>query len=272
MTNLQDKLFITSDTNVIECGEHTLNIDNIKYTEYKSFKFNYSSLNNVLSDVINNTNTEKILKDWYCYFKENINNELYNTYLQKYTNKTNIDNNFTNSSMDIIKYFDFDYWIKQKLRLFEFINKHINLQGKNVYDIGSGFGHFPLICKYYGSNIVVGSNIPYAPNSFHEGELYENICKSFNLETDYLRVNPNVSLELNMKYDIVSGLMPRWFHLFSLDEAKFFINDLKKNVLTKDGKIFLECNTPDKYEYLEKISQAFTQGSPGSSRFFLISN
>jgi hypothetical protein len=129
--------------------------------------------------------------------------------------------------MDIIKYFDFDYWIKQKLRLFEFINKHINLQGKNVYDIGSGFGHFPLICKYYGSNIVVGSNIPYAPNSFHEGELYENICKSFNL---------------------------------------------KKNVLTKDGKIFLECNTPDKYEYLEKISQAFTQGSPGSSRFFLISN
>jgi len=194
--------------------------------------------------------------------------------LNKYTNKIIINKYFYNkSSMDIIKYFDFNHRVKSKVRIFEFINKFLNLKNKNIYDIGSGFGHFPLICKYYGGNIVVSSNIPYI-KVVHEGELYEKICTSFGLETDYLYVNPNTPITpitLNRRYDVISCIMPRWFHKFSLEETAFFINNIKENVLTKTGNIIIECNTADKFKYLETISIASTsQIDINSSRFFII--
>jgi hypothetical protein len=63
---------------------------------------------------------------------------------------------------------------------------------------------------------LVASNIPYV-KVVHEGELYEKICISFGLETDYLYVKPNTQITLIRRYDVVSCLIPRWFHKFSLE-------------------------------------------------------
>lgn len=232
-----------------------------KITAYKSFTFDYNCLETLINETVKklrgvDRERENTIKDWYIFFKTNINFELYNKYMHKYT--SNIATIRLGNGVDIIKYFDFNRWICNKVNIFKFLNKYVNFHGKNVYDIGSGFGHFPLICKSYGANIVVGSNIPYGNKKYQEGELFHNICESFNLKTDVLYVKPKTPIILDMKYDFITFLMPRWFHRFTIEECIFFINDMKKNNLTKGGKIIFECGNggKNKYEYLEKISLA----------------
>ena len=256
-----------------------------KITTYKSFTFDYNCLETLINETVKNyvgtDERENIIKDWYIFFKTNINFELYNKYMHKYTSNI-ATNSLCKLRIDIIKYFDFNRWMSGKVKIFKFLNKYVNFHGKNVYDIGSGFGHFPLICKSYGANIVVGSNIPFGNKTYQEGELYNNICESFNLKTDVLYVKSKTPIILDMKYDFITFLMPRWFHRFTLEECIFFINDMKKNNLTKCGKIILECGYggKDKYEYLEKISLAscwsngdekpYKPNTKTSSRFYII--
>jgi len=266
------KFFI--DRNVHKMyGDHikfmeTLNsINNDVITHYKSYIFNYTSLIDKINMLLNNNYILPYYKDFFKYFKNNIDDNLYMDIKRKYTTQKAIEK----VTIDILKYLDFERWIVSKKRMLEFLKNIIQTDKKlSIFYIGSGCGHFPFICKYYNHH-VIASNIPYSKTKkYHEGEFYEKICKSFGLHTSYLFVYPFKSIEIKEKYDLITCIMPRWFHKFDLDEVKFFINDVKNNFLTEKGYIFIECNTPNKYDYLQKesVNYQITQ----NSSFFLIKN
>ena len=96
-----------------------------KITAYKSFTFDYDCLETLINERLQTLTTtderENTIKDWYIFFKTNINFELYNKYMHKY--KSNIaTNSLCKIHIDIIKYFDFNRWISSKVKIFKFLN------------------------------------------------------------------------------------------------------------------------------------------------------
>lgn len=154
------------------------------------------------------------------------------------------------------KYLDVALYTLQKLLLAH----ELGLKGglpRRVLDIGTGGGHFPFVCQFFGHR-VVGIDI--------ENALYEGIAACLGVQRTIVRVEPQQPLpDLGGRFDLITacditfndkddrdGRRVYW----TLAEWKFFLNDLLVNHLRYPGTLYL------------KLNKEWQKGVFGSDRLF----
>lgn len=114
---------------------------------------------------------------------------------------------------------------------------------RRVLDIGTGGGHFPFVCRFFGHR-AVGIDI--------DNELYEGIAACIGVQRTIVRVAPLARLpDLGEKFDLITacdvtfndkddrdGRRAYW----TLPEWQFFLNDLFANHLRLPGILYLKLN------------------------------
>lgn len=140
------------------------------------------------------------------------------------------------------KYLDVALYALQKLLLAH----ELGLEGglpRRVLDIGTGGGHFPFVCRFFGHR-VVGIDI--------RSELYESIAACLGVQRTIVRVTPLTPMpDLGEKFDVITacditfndkddqdGRRVYW----TLAEWRFFMNDLFANHLQYPGVLYFKLN------------------------------
>jgi SAM-dependent methyltransferase len=141
------------------------------------------------------------------------------------------------------KYLDATFWIFNALSTV----RRIGLDGSpalRIFDIGTGPGYFPFLCRYYG-HAVIAIDI--------EQPIFEDIASVLNVRRMMLRVEPNVPLaSLGQRFSLITAVAPMFNNLprvdgvqayWSLAQWKFFLSDLMSNHLDYPGRIYLDLNS-----------------------------
>lgn len=140
------------------------------------------------------------------------------------------------------KYLDVALYTLQKLLLAH----ELGLEGglpRRVLDIGTGGGHFPFVCRFFGHR-AVGIDI--------ENALYEDIAACLGVQRTIVRIEPQTPLpDLGTKFDLITacditfndkddrdGRRVYW----TMAEWQFFLNDLVANHLQYPGTLYLKLN------------------------------
>lgn len=104
------------------------------------------------------------------------------------------------------KYLDLPFWIKGKFGVAKILNLE-SRQGSKLLDIGSGPGHFGLVCKYYGVDYL-GLEIPLTHwVSSVEQHVFDDLCEYFGVRRKTLKVEAGVPISLGERFDILTCLM-----------------------------------------------------------------
>ncbi len=164
-----------------------------------------------------------------------------------------------NPKSDFPKYIDPTIWFESKLAMAQRIGLHERAP-LDILDIGTGPGHFPVVAKFYGHR-VVGTDVPkLATGNLELGHLYDALNDLYELERLPLRIEEFKPLPpFPRRY----GLVTAFLAAFNVDAEKkpwtieawrFFLNDLRENVLTEDGELFMALAngklTPEVWDYL----------------------
>lgn len=139
------------------------------------------------------------------------------------------------------KYIDVVFWLYYKFRL----AMELGLNDRppvSVLDIGTGGGHFLLVCKQLGHS-TLGLDI--------ENPVYADLAEAFGVNRIFYRVEPNTPLpKFGGKFDFISAVAINFHNIYgrgpnkywALAQWRFFLNDLMSNQLSYPGRIFLELN------------------------------
>jgi hypothetical protein len=160
---------------------------------------------------------------------------------------------------DMVKYIDPTAWFDSKVQA----ALRISLDRRapmDILDIGTGPAHFPVVAEFYGHH-VIGTDLPYrATGRLERGHLYDALSDIFKIQRIPLKVEQCVPLP---PFDRRFGLVTAFLVAFNLDSERkpwtidawnFFLNDLRENVLTDDGDLFMILSddklTPEVWDYL----------------------
>lgn len=175
-----------------------------------------------------------------------------------------------NLNSDFPKYIDPTIWFESKLA----IAQRIGLPTRpplHILDIGTGPGHFPVVAEFYGHS-VVGTDVPkLATGIVESGHLYDALGDIYKTRRIPLRIDQFTPLPpFERRYDLVTALLAA-FNVdpekkpWTIEAWKFFLNDLRENVLTEDGDLFMALAdgklTPEVWEYLSTRAQSVTEKS-----------
>jgi hypothetical protein len=114
-----------------------------------------------------------------------------------------------------------------------------------ILDIGAGPGHFQMVAQYFGHE-TLGLDLPLTPRvSTAKKHLYNDLCDFFEVQTmDHKVLARSLLPEFPHRFDLVTSFMT-WFSSdpksgkpWSIDEWKFFLADLRDNVLTETGRVY----------------------------------
>lgn len=162
---------------------------------------------------------------------------------------------------DMVKYIDPSWWFDSKLRAALLIGLD-RREPMEILDIGTGPAHFPVVAEFYGHH-VIGTDLPYrTTGQLERGHLYDALSDIFQIRRIPMKVQQYVPLpELDRRFGLVTALLAA-FNLdskrkpWTVDAWRFFINDLRENVLTDDGELFMilsdEKLTPEVWGYLSE--------------------
>ncbi len=155
---------------------------------------------------------------------------------ERYLNANVVDRN-----ADIVKYIDPVIWFESKLRL----ARKIGLDKKpplRILDLGCGPGHFPVVARFFGHD-VTGTDLPSRSSGL--AHIYDALCDLYKVRRISHRITENVPVgDVGGRYDLVTAFLAA----FNVDEQKrpwtadhwrFFLKDVKDNVLKPDGEVFL---------------------------------
>jgi len=139
------------------------------------------------------------------------------------------------------KYLDVAFHTRQKLLL---ANRLGLDQGppRRVLDIGTGGGHFPFVCRFFGHE-VVGIDV--------DDPLYDGIAACLGVQRTLVRVRPNTPLPaLGGRFDVIVACNttfndkeqgpPRTY--WSAAEWQYFLDDLLDNQLRSPGRLYVKLN------------------------------
>ncbi|WP_421998918.1 class I SAM-dependent methyltransferase [Reyranella sp.] len=140
------------------------------------------------------------------------------------------------------KYLDVAFYTLQKLMVARALGLHEGPR-RRILDIGTGGGHFPFVCRFLGHE-VVALDI--------DNPVYQGIADCLGVERTVFRVEPGRKLpapaarfDLVVAHDVTfndrpdeGGRRVYW----SLEEWRFFLNDLVANQLRYPGTIDLKLN------------------------------
>lgn len=137
------------------------------------------------------------------------------------------------------KYLDVAFYTLQKLVLAYDLGLNDG-PPRRVLDIGTGAGHFPFVCRFFGHH-AVGIDI--------ENALYDGIAGCLGIERTIVRVEPRTPLpDLGGRFDLVTACNvtfndkrnphgPRLY--WSVDEWQFFLDDVVAHHLRRPGIFFI---------------------------------
>jgi hypothetical protein len=128
-------------------------------------------------------------------------------------------------------------WLAKKWAAIELLDLHRS-HGLSILDLGTGPGHFPIICRYLGHDCEALDQ-PGIP-------LYDDLCRLAGLERIDHAIRPGQPLpRFERRFDLVTAFMLGFNTrpdgtLFSLDDWQFFLDDVRDNVLTPGGHLCLK--------------------------------
>lgn len=134
------------------------------------------------------------------------------------------------------KYFDVAFWLWARTDLALKLGIDEGPR-RRILDLGTGAGHFPLICNTYGHE-VVGLDV--------QLDVYDDLCAVLGVNRLVERIDPRKPLSDIGQFDLVTALWisfdsPRSYVFWNLEDWKFFFDDLNKH-LKPGAEIYLEPN------------------------------
>jgi len=123
-----------------------------------------------------------------------------------------------------------------------------------ILDLGAGPGHFQMVAEYF-EHETMGLDIPLMSQSADiKTHLYNDLCDFFGVRKIDHRIVAGVELpRLSGRFDLVTSFMT-CFSMdagrsspWTVDEWSFLLRDLRDNVLTEAGEIYLNL-TPGVYD------------------------
>lgn len=151
----------------------------------------------------------------------------------------------------ILKYMNLDYWFERKYR----IAKEMGLTTGSrlrILDLGAGPAHFPLVCTMLGHDVIC-TDIDVSDTGEYKGKhIYDRLVDFFGLGRHTHRIEQFEALpDFGPKFDLVTGFMVKFDtthvdaegeHYWDVDQWRFFLEDIAKNVLTESGRLYLKLN------------------------------
>jgi SAM-dependent methyltransferase len=137
------------------------------------------------------------------------------------------------------KYLNYRFWLLENLtRIFD-LGLESSSKKLKVLDIGTGFGYFPFLCSYYGHDAMA--------IDLNDNEMYNDVIKKLNVKRHVRRIERNIDIEINEKFDLITAFMicfnnHKTEDIWNENDWTFFINSLKENNLNQPGTIFLSFN------------------------------
>lgn len=140
------------------------------------------------------------------------------------------------------KYLDVPRYVLEKLLLAYELQLESGLP-RRILDIGMGAGHFPLVCRFYGHE-VIGIDI--------ENALYAEIAECLGVARAIVPVRPLEALpEFGGTFDLITACEIKFNDkpdrdgrrdYWSLAEWRFLLDDLLTNHLRYPGTLYLQLN------------------------------
>jgi hypothetical protein len=127
-----------------------------------------------------------------------------------------------------------------------------------ILDIGTGFGYFPYICRYFGHD-PLGVDVMVPAN--------RDVVQLLTVPWRECRVEAFHKLpDFDRKFDLITAILiffnnPRSANTWGVDEWSFFLKDLAENQLTEAGRIYLVLNTDMTGDYYKRNLFDFFQAS-----------
>lgn len=138
------------------------------------------------------------------------------------------------------KYLTIRPWMKHKLMYFYLLGLDKSMPLR-ILDLGTGTGYFPYICSLYGHKVIT--------IDLDSDLMYNEVCKFLHIDRRTWRINPYEKLpDFETKFDLVTALMVTFNNRdrpdqWGVGEWKFLLEDIKRNRLTENGRIFLALNS-----------------------------
>lgn len=140
------------------------------------------------------------------------------------------------------RYFEDSYIHKpiiQKLWAAHYLDLH-KTKGKKIFDIGTGAGWWPFICRHYGHDCT-GADFSGRPE-------YDAGYELLNIKVPEIMVYPYKKTPLPETYDYITAFRAFFSQrpkAWDKDEWKFFLEDMYQ-YLNDDGLLFLGTNSGSK--------------------------
>jgi len=137
------------------------------------------------------------------------------------------------------KYFNAAYWLRQNVQraLYLGLNRK---QPIDILDIGSGFGYFPYVAKFYGHR-VIGIDLP-------GDTLFNKAAEFLGIERRDYKIEPKTAIKsFGTKFDLITAFQVCFNghiegEIWGEDQWDFFLNDLFENHMKPDGVLYLGMN------------------------------
>ena len=139
-----------------------------------------------------------------------------------------------------IKYLNISEYIPVHLKRAYSLNLH-NAKPLNILDIGTGPGYFPHICNHFGHKTM----------SIDLGDIpvYNDAISFLKIDRKVWTVKAFEKLpDFGKKFDLITAFRvvfnnhSRPSDVWGVDEWEFFLKDLTHNLLTENGRVFLDLN------------------------------
>ncbi len=167
---------------------------------------------------------------------------------------------------DTVKYLDPLVWFESKIGFALRLGLDVAAP-RRILDIGTGPGHFAVVARFFGHN-VVGTEVPRRAQGVQgSGHLYDALCDVFKVERIVHSVRPFGDLrEIPGRYDMLTSFLAG----FNVDERKLpwnithwnhFFACVRRDVLAPGGTVFLNLSngkiTPPVWEALKSAAEGF---------------
>lgn len=137
------------------------------------------------------------------------------------------------------KYFNAAYWLRQNVQraLYLGLNRK---QPMDILDIGSGFGYFSYVAKFYGHR-VIGVDLP-------GDTLFNKAAEFLGIERRDCTIQPKKALEsFGTEFDLITAFQVCFNghiegEIWGVEEWDFFLNDIFENHMKTNGRIYFEMN------------------------------
>jgi SAM-dependent methyltransferase len=132
------------------------------------------------------------------------------------------------------------------------------LRPLRVLDIGSGAGYFLFVCKQLG-HTAMGLDLDWPP-------MYAEMFELMQIPRRVWRIEPFQPLpDLGMRFDLLTGFAVCFNshgseQVWSGKEWEFFLDDIRKNLLTTTGEIYFELNPESWGYYTPELGEFFRSG------------